>query len=60
MVATRGKYFKESGLDLERDPEDKIIAALEAEPRRLKRPLLFDGSKALAGFDQGQYRELFA
>lgn len=60
MVAVRGKYFKESGLNLETDAEHKIITALEAEPRMLKRPLLIGGSKALAGFDQDKYKEFFA
>lgn len=60
MVATRGKYFKESGLDLDTELEANIIAALAAEPRMLKRPLLFDGSRALAGFDQQKYEEFFA
>lgn len=59
LVATRGKYFKESGLDLDNDLQEQIILALEAEPRLLKRPLLYDGSRALAGFKEADYQEFF-
>jgi len=60
LVAVRGKYYKELGLDLDKGSEQKIIEVLEAEPRMLKRPLFFDGSRVLAGFNNAKYREFFA
>lgn len=59
LVATRSKYFKESGLDLDKDSQARIILALAAQPLMLKRPLLYDGSRALAGFNEESYREFF-
>lgn len=58
LVATRSKYFKESGLDLDGD-EAKIFQALEVQPRMLKRPLLYDGQRAVTGFKEQKYQEFF-
>lgn len=60
LVATRGKYFKESGLDLAADPAKKIIAALAAQPRLLKRPLLTGKRGSIAGFSESAYGDYFA
>ncbi len=59
LVATRSKFFKASGLDLKLDSEAQILDALEGEPRMLKRPLLFDDKRALAGFREKDYLEFF-
>ncbi|HOC06195.1 MAG TPA: ArsC/Spx/MgsR family protein [Bacillota bacterium] len=59
MVAVRGKFFKESGLDLEADSPEKILCALAAQPRLLKRPLLYNEKGALAGFSENEYKEFF-
>lgn len=59
LVATRGKYFKESGLDLETDSAKKIIAALVAQPRLLKRPLLVSQAGSIAGFSERAYEDYF-
>lgn len=59
MAAVRSIYFKESGLDLDKDSAAKIIAAMEAQPRLLKRPLLYNEARALAGFAEKKYEEFF-
>ena len=59
LAAVRGKYSKESGLDLDNDSEARIIAAMEAQPRLLRRPLLYNEAGALAGFDENKYKEFF-
>lgn len=58
MAAVRGKYFKESWINLDKDSAVKIIAAMEAQPRLLRRPLLYNEAGALAGFDEKKYEEL--
>lgn len=55
LVATRSKFYKNSGLDLNLDPEIQILEALEGEPRMLKRPLLYDDKRTLAGFRKKEY-----
>ena len=60
LVAARSKYFKESGLDLDKDSQEQIIEALYAEPRMLRRPILSDGKRVISGFDKTRYAEFFA
>ncbi|MTI96718.1 MAG: hypothetical protein FH749_14800 [Firmicutes bacterium] len=55
LVATRSKYYKESGLD-KTDPA--ILDALSEQPLMLRRPLLYADGQLLVGFDPEQYREL--
>lgn len=59
LVAIRSKFFKDSGLDLDFDSEEQILEALEGEPWMLKRPLLYDDKRALAGFRDKDYLEFF-
>lgn len=59
LISTRGRKYKELGLAGQRLSDDEWYRLIEKEPRLLRRPILWDGQRAVVGFRQATYRDLF-
>lgn len=57
VLSTRTTEYKARGLDRGRHSEAELLRLMEAEPRLLRRPLLYLGEQLLVGFDQTRWSE---
>lgn len=59
LVSVRGRRYKELGLAGRTLSDEEWLRLFEEEPRLLRRPILWDGERAVVGFDRNAYRERF-
>lgn len=57
---TSGQSYRQGGFKekLEKMNDSDAVAALAADGKLIKRPVLVDGDRVLVGFDEGAYRAL--
>jgi len=59
LVSKRSRRYRELGLAGRALSSDEWLRLLEEEPRLLRRPILWDGERAVVGFDRKAYEEGF-
>jgi len=59
LVSKRSRRYKELGLEGRSFTSDEWLRLIEKEPRLLRRPILWDGERAIVGFSREAYEERF-
>lgn len=57
LIGTRSRKYKELGLAGKSLSDEEWHRLIEEEPRLLRRPILWDGERAIVGFDREKYEE---
>lgn len=51
LLSRRSRRFQEIKPDADRLTDDQLLDLLAAEPKMLRRPLIFDGRRMVVGYD---------
>jgi arsenate reductase-like glutaredoxin family protein len=60
IVSRRSKAYRERQAEVDAMSDEQLIAAMVAEPTLLRRPLVVEGGRLVAGFDRDQIACLVA